>query len=194
MSGFHSRSINYEYLTIIYNLIEAYLAIVFGVIADSIGLIGFGVQSIAESAYGIALIVRYNSSKSSSKEAAARQTRRFKRFAVFTFFVLGTYLLIDGGRKLIMAEIPKPSPAGIVIASISLIATPLLIIIKYQNGKNKNRSLAKDLRGTLFYMLLPLLLLAGLLLNSYTGYWQADPVMAVIIAVFLLRKGFQAAG
>jgi divalent metal cation (Fe/Co/Zn/Cd) transporter len=186
-----SKSFNYEYITIIYNLIEAYVSIVFGIMANSIGLIGFGVQSIAESVYGIALIVKYNSTKTMAKEAAARQAWRFRRFAVFAFFGFGTYLLFDGGRKLIMSEIPKPSLAGIIIALVSLIATPLLIIIKYKTGPNKGGSLAKDLRGTFFYMLLPLLLLAGLLLNFYTGYWQADPVVAIIIAVFLFKKGFQ---
>jgi divalent metal cation (Fe/Co/Zn/Cd) transporter len=185
-----SRGLNFEYITIIYNLIEAYVSIVFGIIAGSTGLIGFGIHSIAETAFGIALIVRVNSANTMTEEAAARQTGRFRRFAVFTFFVLGSYLLFDGGRKLIMSEISKPSSAGIIIALVSLIATPLLIIIKYKTGENKSGSLAKDLRGTFFYMLLPLLLLAGLLLNFYTGYWQADPMVAIIIAVFLLKKGF----
>ncbi len=191
----NTKIFNFEYITIIYNLIEAYIAVIFGFMANSIGLIGFGVQSIAETVYGISLIVKYNSVKAVSKEAAARQTGRFRRFAVFTFFVSGLLLLFEGLRRLMMADIPKTSLAGIIIALVSLLATPLLTIAKYRTDekkdRNQRRTLGEDLKGTFFYMLIPLFLLSGLLLNYYFHFWQIDPIVAGLIAICLLKKGYE---
>ncbi len=58
MDKLFRRALFLEYFTVGYNLIEAFVSIVFGAIADSIALIGFGLDSMVESLSGIVLIWR----------------------------------------------------------------------------------------------------------------------------------------
>lgn len=184
------RSFNFEYITIIYNLIEAYISIVFGLIANSIGLLAFGIDSIAETGLGIILIMRINLISSGYRDEAVRRNRKVRRLAVFFFFILGTFLLFEPIRRGIFHVLPKPSFGGMIIALVSLFITPIFAVIRYKTSSEVT-TLAQNLQSALFYMMLPLMLLIGLGLNYFIGYWQADLFLAVIIAVFLFIRGYQ---
>ena len=54
----YRRGLFLEYLTVGYNVVEAVVAIVFGGVAGSIALIGFGLDSVVESLSGVVLIWR----------------------------------------------------------------------------------------------------------------------------------------
>ena len=190
MNQTNSRNLNFEYLTLVYNLVEAYLAILFGIMANSIGLIGFGIQSTVEFIYGIVLILGVNSNKFNEKDHGKSTKHKIKRFVVIIYIIFGAPLLFEALRRLLVANISQPTLAGVLIALASLMMTPLLTVLKYKTSKNQNESLTNDLQGTFYYMLLPFILLIGLALNFFTGVWQADSVVAIIVAVFMLKKGF----
>ena len=91
-----------------------------------------------------------------------------------------------------MVEIPEPSLPGIVIAIISLIAMPVLTWQKYKTGKQiKSRALIADSKETLACTILSAALLLGLGTNYLFGFWQADPIVGMIIVVFLFREGYE---
>jgi len=184
------RSASFEYLIIIYNLIEAYIAIVFAIIAGSIGLLAFGIESMAEAALGLILIVRYNMDGAGLKEEdTARRNRITKRWAGFIFFIPGTFLLFEPIRRWIFHDLPKPTLAGLIIALISMMITPLFTALRFKSSAD-GPTPAQNLRGVVFYILLPFMLLVGLGLNFYFGYWQADLISAMIIALFLFKRGY----
>ena len=87
---------------------------------------------------------------------------------------------------------PQPSFPGIFIAIVSVIIMSLLAYKKYQTGKKINsKALIADSRETFFCSLLSLALLLGLGTNYLFGFWQADNITSLIIALFLVREGLK---
>jgi len=187
----YKKGLRLEYFTVGYNILEAIVSIVFGSIANSIALIGFGFDSIVESLSGLVLVWRLRQHGKISKEAEERIEKRATKFVAITFFILGLYVLFESVKKLVFAEIPEPSLPGIVIAMASLIIMPLLTWQKYKTGKQINsRALVADSKETLACAFLSLALLLGLGANYLFGFWQADPIVGLIIVAFLFREGW----
>lgn len=190
MDKLYKKGLYLEYFTVGYNILEAIVSIIFGSIANSIALIGFGLDSIVESLSGLVLIWRLNQHKRISKEEEERIERKAMKFVAITFFVLGLYVLLQSIRKLILKEIPDSSLPGIVIAMVSMIVMPILAFQKYKTGeKIKSNALMADSKETLACAFLSVSLLIGLGLNYLWGFWQADPIVGLIIVIFLLREG-----
>lgn len=188
----YTKGLRLEYFTIVYNILEAVLSIIFGAIASSIALIGFGLDSIIESLSGLALIWRLRQHGKISEAAEERIEKRAVKLVAITFFTLGAYVLFQSIRKLVIGEIPEPSLAGIIIAMASIIVMPLLAWQKHKTGKQINsRALVADSKETLVCAILSLALLLGLGANYLFGFWQADPITGLVIVVFLFREGWE---
>ncbi len=188
----YQKGLRLEYFTVAYNVLEAAVSIVFGTIANSIALIGFGLDSIVESLSGLVLIWRLRHHGEISRAAEERRERRATRFVTITFFILGSYVLFESVGMLLLREIPEPSLPGIVIATASLIVMPLLTWQKYKTGKKINsRALVADSKETLACAFLSVALLLGLGANYLFGFWQADPIVGLTIVVFLFREGWE---
>ncbi len=191
----YKRGLHLEYFTVAYNILEAIVSILFGSIAGSIALIGFGLDSIVESLSGLVLIWRLRQHGEISEEAEERLEKRAIKFVAITFFVLGAYILFESIKKLVSAEIPEPSLPGIIIAIASIIVMPLLMWQKYKTGKQiGSRALVADSKETLACAFLSVALLLGLGANYLFGFWQADPIVGLIIVAFLFREGWEGWG
>jgi divalent metal cation (Fe/Co/Zn/Cd) transporter len=186
----HRRALLLSYFTVCYNVIEGILSLFAGSLVDSIALIGFGLDSFVESLSGIIVIWRFTLHGKVSEEEEEKAERKAARFIGYTFFILAAYVLYESAKKIYLQEIPGPSLFGIVLAIISLVAMPVLFYLKYQLGKAiGSRSLVADSKETLACSFLSLALLVGLGLNYLFGIWQADPIIGLIIAGFLIREG-----
>jgi divalent metal cation (Fe/Co/Zn/Cd) transporter len=160
--------------------------------AGSIALTGFGLDSIAESLSALALIWRLRVHGQIPEEREERIERRASRFVGFTFMLLGAVVAYESVMKIVTKEIPYPSRLGMAVALISAVVMPALGMAKYRLGKKmKLKSLVADSKETLFCAALSLALLGGLALNALFGLWLADPVVGLIIVVFLLREGWE---
>ena len=185
-------ALHLEYFTIAYTVAEAVLSILFGSIAGSIALVGFGLDSIAESLSGLVLIWRLRRHGTCSREEEERSERVAQRFVAVTFFVLGAYVLRESAGKLLTGEIARPSPAGILIALASLIVMPVLAGKKQAVGTAiGSRALIADSQETLTCAFLSVALLIGLGANYVAGFWQADPLVGLLIVLFLFREGYE---
>ncbi len=188
----YRKGLYLEYFTVGYNILEAVFSIVFGSLAGSIALIGFGLDSIVESLSGLVLVWRLTQHGKISAAAEERLEKRAMRFVAATFFILGAYVLFQSISKLVTADISEPSLPGIVIAMASIIAMPLLTWQKYQTGKQiKSQALIADSKETLACAFLSVALLLGLGTNYLFGFWQADPIVGLIIVAFLFREGWE---
>jgi len=188
----YNRGLYLEYFTVGYNILEAVTSIAFGSIAGSIALVGFGLDSIIESLSGFILIWRLRQHGKISEQDEERLEQRATRFVAITFFILGTYILVQSIRKLVIEEIPEPSLPGIIIAIASIIVMPLLTWQKYRTGKQiGSRALIADSKETLACAFLSVALLLGLGANYLFGFWQADPIVGLIIVAFLFREGWE---
>ena len=190
LKEFYKKALYLEYFTVAYNAVEAAAAIIFGKIANSIALIGFGLDSIVESLSGIVLIWRLHKHGKISKEEEERVERKAMKFVALTFFVLGGYVLLQSLKKLITKEIPDPSLPGIILAIVSITVMPVLSFQKMKTGRLiKSLALVADAKETFACALLSVALLLGLSLNYALGLWQADAVAGLIIVIFLFREG-----
>lgn len=188
----YKRGLRLEYFTVGYNILEAIASIVFGGIAGSIALIGFGLDSIVESLSGLVLIWRLRQHGKISRAAEERIEKRAVRFVAVTFFALGLYILFESIKKLVLAEAPDSSVPGMLIAVASLIVMPLLTWQKYRTGREiDSRALVADSKETLACAFLSMALLVGLGANYLFGFWQADPIVGIIIVIFLFREGLE---
>ena len=80
MKDLYKKGLYLEYFTIGYNVVEAAVSIVFGLLAGSIALVGFGMDSIVESLSGLVLIWRLQQHGKVSREKEERVERRAMRF------------------------------------------------------------------------------------------------------------------
>lgn len=189
----YRKALLLEYFTVAYNVIEAVAAIVFGKIANSIALIGFGLDSIVESLSGLVLIWRLHKHGKISEEEEEKVERKAMKFVASTFFILGSYVLFQSLNKLITKEIPEPSLPGIILAVVSIVVMPFLGLQKIKTGKQiKSQALIADAKETFACALLSIALLLGLSLNFAFGIWQADAIAGLVIVIFLFREGREA--
>jgi len=181
-----------EYFTVLYNIGEAVVSILFGTLAGSIALVGFGLDSIVESLSGYILIWRLRQHGTGTRENEERIERTAQRFVAVTFVILGIYVLYESADKLLSHEIAQPSPVGILIAIASIIVMPLLAWKKKAVGTAiGSKALIADSKETIACAFLSVALLIGLGANYLFGFWQADPIVGIIIVLFLFREGYE---
>jgi divalent metal cation (Fe/Co/Zn/Cd) transporter len=192
MNSLYRKALNLEYFTVGYNILEAIASIFIGATAGSIALVGFGLDSVVESLSGLILIWRLRQHKTASEEDEKSIEKKAMSFVALTFILLGLYVLFESVYKLLYAEIPDASLPGIIIALLSLIIMPVLSYKKKEVGsKIGSRALVADSEETLACAALSVPLLLGLLANYFFGFWQADPIAAIIIVLFLFREGIE---
>jgi cation diffusion facilitator family transporter len=179
-----------EYFTVAYNVAEAAASILFGILAGSIALVGFGLDSVVESLSGGILIWRLRQHDRCSQEAEEKIEKRAMRFVAVSFFTLGACILYEAVNKLVRGEVPEASMPGIIIALASIIIMPLLALRKQRVGKAiGSQALVADSKETLACAALSVALLLGLGANYLFGFWQADPIAGLVIVIFLVREG-----
>ncbi len=192
MNDLYRKGLNLEFFTVGYNVIEALASIIFGIIGGSIALVGFGLDSIVESLSGFVLIWRLSRHDKISPLEEERAEKRAVRFVSVTFFILGIYVLYESVKKLVLHEAPEPSLPGIIIAALSILIMPVLAMEKRKVGLQLgSKALVADSMETFACAFLSLALLAGLGANYLFGFWQADPIVGLIITVFLFREGYE---
>jgi divalent metal cation (Fe/Co/Zn/Cd) transporter len=179
-----------EYLTIGWNSLEAIIAIGAGVIAGSIALVGFGLDSIIEVSSGAALLWRLHMDAPEKRERAEQIALKL---VGLSFLLLAAYVAFDAAKSLITREPPEASYVGIGLAALSLAVMPLLAKAKRKVATSINsRALQADSRQTDICAYLSAILLGGLLLNVIFGWWWADPIAALVMTPIIVKEGIEA--
>ncbi len=192
MTG-HQKGLIAEYFTVGWNVIEGVVAIAAGVIAGSIALVGFGLDSYIEVASGSVLIWRLRKHGFSDKEEEGAADSKAILFVGITFFALALYVIFESGKKLFFQEQPGESLLGIILAIVSLIVMPFLALWKKKIAEEINsRALRADALETLACSYLSFTLLLGLGANALFGWWWADPLAALAMVYFLVKEGTEA--
>jgi divalent metal cation (Fe/Co/Zn/Cd) transporter len=107
--------------------------------------------------------------------------------------VLAVYVTFDSVKSLINREAPEESLVGIVLAAVSLMVMPLLVRAKRKVARAiKSSALMADSKQTELCTYLSAILLGGLLLNAFLGWWWADPVAALVMVPIIVKEGIEA--
>lgn len=185
------KALRLEWFLIVYNVIEAAASIFFGAAAGSVALIGFGLDSVIETASAGILIWRLAYHTNAEDEEKREKKALF--FVGITFFLLALYVGFESASKLIRHQVPEESTAGIVIAILSIIVMPLLGRAKLKIAKQiQSKALEADAMETMICASFSFILLAGLGLNALLGWWWADPVAGLVMVYFLIKEGREA--
>lgn len=179
-----------EYFTVVWNTLEGVVAVISGLFAGSISLVGFGLDSFIEVTSGSVLLWRM----SVDSEVHRRETneRRALRIVGACFLLLAVYILYDSISGLWSKRAPEHSVPGIILACASLVVMPILSRAKRKVGHALgSAAMHADAKQTEFCTYLSAILLAGLLLNAFFGLWWADPLAALIMVPIITKEGIE---
>jgi len=177
-----------EYFTIGYNCLEGGVSIVAGLIAGSVSLVGFGLDSAIEVASGAALLWRLHYDLDSARREHVERTTL--RIVGWCFVTLAAYIAYESGSTLIRQKAPERSMPGIMIAALSVVVMPLLARAKRRVASGiGSGAMHADSRQTDFCTYLSAILLGGLLLNAVLGWWWADPVAGLVMVPIIAKEG-----
>jgi divalent metal cation (Fe/Co/Zn/Cd) transporter len=166
--------------------VEGFVAILSGVVAGSIALVGFGLDSAIEGFASVIIIWRFTGSRIHSPTAEERA----RKLVAIQFFLLAPYVAVESVRALVGGQHADASVPGMALAVWSLVTMPLLGIAKQRiagelgsaatKGEGRQNLLCASLAGAL---------LVGLLGNAIAGAWWLDPAVGLLIAVVAVKEG-----
>ena len=182
------RGIRLNYLTIGYNTVEAIVSLAAGIVAGSVALVSFGVDSAIEvTSAGAAQFRLRADSDAVRRERFERWTHRV---VGASFLLLATYVLVDAARSLVLREPPESSAVGLVILALSVVVMPLLARAKREVALGLGSgTLAADAMQTSLCAYLSVIALVGVGLNAMLGWWWADPVAALAMLPIIIKEG-----
>jgi len=170
-----------------YNILEALTAITAGLVAGSVALVGFGLDSVVEVSSGLIVLWQFKHRVPESRE------RQALRMMAWSFFALAAYVGFESLRALLGGGEAAPSPIGIALALASLIIMPFLSWAQRRTGRALGSdTVVADSTQTRLCAYLSAVLLAGLILNATLGWYWADPIAGLIIAAVAIKEGREA--
>jgi divalent metal cation (Fe/Co/Zn/Cd) transporter len=172
-----------------YMALEGAIAILAGLSAGSIALVGFGLDSAIEGFASAIIVWRFTGHRVFSDAAEVRA----QKLVAVQFFVLAPYVAYGSVAALARSEHAEESLVGIALAASSVVLMPLLGIAKQRladrlgsaatRGEGRQNMLCAYLAGAL---------LLGLLGNALFGAWWLDPAVGLLIAAVAIKEGREA--
>jgi len=177
-----------SWLSLVWMGLEGGIAITAGILAGSIALVGFGIDSAIEGVASIVIIWRFTGSRMLSEAAE----QRAQKLVAIQFFLLAPYVAFEAVQHLAAGQRPEVSVLGMALTASSVIGMPLLGTAKQRvarqlgsqatHGEGTQNLLCAYLAGAVFL---------GLAGNAAFGWWWLDPIAALVIAALATREGLE---
>jgi divalent metal cation (Fe/Co/Zn/Cd) transporter len=184
-----TRARTLSWLSLAWMTVEGGVAIAAGLVASSIALVGFGLDSAIEGFASVIIVWRFTGRRMFS----ARAETRAQKLVAIQFFLLAPYVGVESVRALIGGGRPEESWVGIGLAISSVILMPLLGIAKQRLADQLGSAATKgEGRQNMLCAYLAGALLVGLLGNALVGAWWLDPTVGLLIAGVAVKEGREA--
>ncbi len=183
-----------QIFTVAWNVLEGIIAVAAGIVAGSVALTGFGVDSFIETVSGVVVGWRLHRELHGHSLASAEHLeRRASRVAGALLIALSVFILVGAGRRLLgFGEPAQESTVGIVLTAVSLAVMPFLGRAKLKTARELGSSAMRaDAYETIACAWLSFATLAGLVLNALFGWSWADPLAALVLVPLILREGWE---
>jgi divalent metal cation (Fe/Co/Zn/Cd) transporter len=178
-----------SWLSLVWMTVEGAVAIAAGIVAGSIALIGFGLDSAIEGFASVIIIWRFTGHRVFSRSAE----RRAQKLVAVQFFLLAPYVAFEAIKSLLGREHPDVSWVGIGLAVGSVVFMPMLGIAKQRLADQLgSAATAGEGRQNMLCAYLAGALLVGLLGNAVAGAWWLDPAVGMLIAAVAVKEGVEA--
>lgn len=185
------RGLALAWFIVVWDVVEGVVAVAAGIAANSIALIGFGIDSGIE-VFAAAVVIWQLKGR-----AHARQRLALRLIAI-TFWALAGYVGIESVRDLVTQDKAGESLVGIVLNVVALAAMVPVAVVQRRTGRSLgNPVLIAQSTETWLSNSLSVTVLAGLGLNIILGWWWADPLVGLAVAglaVWSGRDAWQEAG
>ena len=177
-----------NYATIGYNTLEAIASLIAGLLAGSVALVGFGVDSVIELTASGAAQWRLRSDVDPVRRVRVERTSL--RIIGACFVGLAAYVTIDAGKALWFREQPERTLVGVVILALSVLVMPALALAKREVAeKMQSRAMRAEAKQTSLCAYLSVIALTGVAMNAGFGWWWADPVAALGMVPIIVSEG-----
>lgn len=188
------RGLRLSIFSIIWNVLEGVVALASGIVAGSVALVGFGVDSFAETASAVVVGWRFfYEMRGRPQDRAEKAEFWAARIAGALLLALAVYIVLDSGRRLLgLGREPDASLVGIALTVVALVVMPLLARAKLRTAESLgSRALRADSYETITCAWLSATTLGGLILNAALGWWWADPLAALGLVPLIVREGME---
>jgi len=189
-------AVRLEYFTIAWNVVEAAVAVGAGIYGGSTALVAFGFDSIIETAAAGVLAWRLLSEyrgNAPSEEHVESLEKKASYFVAVTFFMLAGYVLYESAEALVSRGASHPGLVGLVLAAVSTVVMPVLWRAKLKAASAiGSRAMKAEAAETVICAYLSVILLAGVSLNYFFGFWWADPAASLVMLYFIVKEGIEA--
>jgi divalent metal cation (Fe/Co/Zn/Cd) transporter len=177
------KALFYEYLTIAWNILEGIVCITIGLLSGSIALFAYGLESGVEVFASAVVVWDLKGGKKAREKIALK-------LIGFAYFIVSIYIFIDAFVSLFSHKHPDKSLPGIVFIILTIAMMVSLGLIKKNIGtKMGSETVLANAKFTLIDGALASTVLLGLVLNAVFGWWWADQIMAIFLAIVAFREG-----
>ena len=184
------RGLLLNYLTLGYNVVEAVISVAAGLVAGSVALVSFGVDSGIEVTSSLAAQWRLRVDTEAERRDRVEQLTH--RIIGVCFLALAAYVVAESAATLWKREAPQSSPVGLAILSLSVLIMPILARASRRVARALgSRALEADAAQTSLCAYLSVIALAGVGLNAALGWWWADPVAALLMVPIIVKEGLE---
>ena len=182
------RGLRLTYLTLGYNMLEAAVSLTVGVLANSVALVGFGVDSLIEVSASLAARWRLRADANEARRERSELTAR--RAIGWSFLALACYVTAESSVALLHRERPERTVVGMGLLAASVLVMPVLARAKRRVATElRSGALRADAKQTSLCAYLSLIALSGVALNALFGWWWADPVAALGMVPIIAWEG-----
>jgi divalent metal cation (Fe/Co/Zn/Cd) transporter len=178
-----------SWLSIGWMTVEAVVAIVAALVAGSVALLGFGLDSLIELASAGTILWLYTG----SRRASGAAERRARQIIAVCFALLALYLAFDAISALAGGRHPKTSWLGVAVATGAIVFMPLLASAKSRVASQlRSVATAGDAAQSWLCAISAAAVLLSILANSVIGWWWLDPITGLGIAALAVHEGRKA--
>lgn len=179
---------------VLYDIVEVIVALIAGITANSSALIGWALDSTIEVISAATLGWRLHGELQGISDEKVERRKKITLYVIAASFTLVCiFISYDSITKLISRETAEWSTLGLVILGVSLVVNPILIHYKRKYGHQLDSpELLADAKDTFICLYQTVVVLAGLLLVNWLGWWWADPVAALLIVPYAAKEGWEA--
>ena len=183
-----------EQITVGWMALEAAVAIGAGVLAHSVLLTAFGLDSVIELITGGVLLWRLSTeARGGTLERVERAENRAAWVTGIALLLLCLYIVASAGVSLWTHRQPESAPVGIALALVALVGMPLLARRKRAIATRiDSAALRGDAACSITCAYMAGTLLVGLVLTAVLGWWWADSVAALALLYWLQREAREA--
>ncbi|HUK32627.1 MAG TPA: cation transporter [Vicinamibacterales bacterium] len=187
------RALRLEWLTLGWMVVEAVVAIGAGVVAHSLALEAFGLDSVIELASAVVLIWRLRVELKQGATFPPGIERSAARVGGVLLFALTTYVIAGSVRALWMHQAQATSVPGLVVTGVAVPAMYLLARTKLTLADRlHSAALRADAVESLTCGYLSVVVFLSLLAQWWLGMWWLAGVSALVLVPFLLHEAREA--